>query len=145
MRHIWARLLTVYGPFDKSGLVIPTIKKVIAGEVPAFTKGEQIWDFLYYKDVASALRLLAENGNDGKTYTLGFGKERRLSDYIEEMNEVVSPKVDFLLGEYPYSENQIMYLCSDNSDVEKDVGWKPTTDFSDGIRELVDFIIREEM
>ena len=137
MKHIWVRLLTVYGPFDGNGFVAPTIRKLKAGEIPGFTKAEQIWDFLYYKDSGTALRLLGENGVDGKVYVIGWGEERSLASYIKEMNNAIAPDKEFRIGEIPYAENQVMYLCADNTEVKSDVGWKPRTDFAAGVRQTL--------
>ena len=43
-------------------MVMSTIHKLLRGEVPQFTKGEQLWDYLYSKDAAVAFWLLAERG-----------------------------------------------------------------------------------
>ena len=142
MRHIWVRLLTVYGPLDCNGFVAPTIRKIIDGIVPSFTKGEQLCDFLYYKDAGKALRLIGEKGIDGKIYVIGNGTERTLFSYIEEMNQVLAPNMEFRIGDLPYSSNQVMYLCADNTEVGKDVGWKPETRFKDGVKETKYYIER---
>ena len=63
MEHIWVRILSVYGPNDGTqSMVMSTILKLKNGEVPEFTKGEQLWDYLYSGDAANAFRLLGEKG-----------------------------------------------------------------------------------
>ena len=80
MEHIWVRILSVYGPNDGTqSMVMSTILKLKNGEVPEFTKGEQLWDYLYSGDAANAFRLLGEKGCDGKVYVLGSGKARPLA------------------------------------------------------------------
>ena len=45
MEHIWVRILSVYGPHDGAqSMVMSTINKLLNGEIPQFTKGEQMWD-----------------------------------------------------------------------------------------------------
>lgn len=143
MRHIWVRLLTVYGPYDGAGFVAPAIKKIHRGEIPAFTKGDQIWDFLYYKDAGKALRLLGEKGVDGKTYAIGYGVEKTLRTYITEMNNSLAPDIKFLIGKIPYSGKQVMYLCADNTEISNDVGWEPQTVFATGVRKVENTMITE--
>ena len=66
MRHVWARILSVYGPFDGGGsMVMSTIGKLTRGEKPSFTAGEQVWDYLYSGDAANAFIALAEKGRHG--------------------------------------------------------------------------------
>jgi len=53
IRHIWARILSVYGHFDgEQTMLISSIRKLLSHETVAFTKGEQEWDFLYAGDAA---------------------------------------------------------------------------------------------
>lgn len=138
MEHVWVRILSVYGPNDGAqSMVMSTIEKLRAGEIPKFTKGEQIWDYLYSEDAAEALRLLGEKGHDGKTYVLGSGNARPLCEYIEIIRDVVSPGSPLGLGEIPYGEKQVMYLCADTAPLSEDIGWSARTDFEEGIRSII--------
>ena len=77
LRHIWTRILSVYGPYDtERSLVMSTLLKLRAGEVPQCTAGEQIWDYLYVADAARALLAIADNGVDGAIYPVGSGNGR---------------------------------------------------------------------
>ena len=90
MRHIWTRILSIYGPYDgDKTMVMSTIGKLLKGESPSCTKGEQMWDFLYSKDAALAMRLLGEKGVDGKVYCIGGGQARPLKEYIEIMGQAM--------------------------------------------------------
>lgn len=63
IKHVWPRIFSVYGPGDsESTMIISTIRKLLRGEKPSLTKGEQEWDFLYSSDCARALRLIGEEG-----------------------------------------------------------------------------------
>ena len=74
---IWTRILSIYGPYDgENTMVMSTIYKLLNSEKPSCTKGEQMWDFLYSKDAALAMRLLGEKGTDGRTYCIGSGKSK---------------------------------------------------------------------
>ena len=138
LRHIWARILSVYGPNDGDNtMVMSLINKLQKGETPALTKGEQMWDYLYSADAARAFRLLGEKGIDGKTYVLGSGEARPLKEYMETIRDVVRPDAQLDFGSIPYSDTQVMYLCADIKDLSKDIGWYPTTNFSEGIDEII--------
>ena len=138
LRHIWVRILSVYGPNDgENSLVMFTINKLLAGEAPRLTKGEQIWDYLYSGDAAKAFLAIGKKGIDSKTYVLGGGNARPLADYIKDIRDVVSPNGELLLGANPYPENQVMYLKADISELTGDTGWVPTKAFKDGIKEIL--------
>lgn len=140
IRHIWARILSVYGPYDsESSMVMSSIRKLLAGEKPLFTKGEQRWDYLYCEDAARALFLLGELGKDQKIYCIGSGAADRLENYIRIIGEQTNPQVPLGIGEVPYSENQVMYLCADIRQLQEDTGFRPKVSFEEGIRNTVDW------
>ena len=146
LKHIWVRILSVYGINDgMQSMVMSTILKLKNGEVPQFTKGEQMWDYLYNDDAAKAFRLLGESKISGKTYVLGSGKARPLSEYIEEIRKTVNDKASINLGAIEYAKNQVMYLCADTSDLEKDIGWRAETDFKTGIKSIYDALRRRKI
>lgn len=143
LRHIWVRVLSIYGPNDGAqSMVMYSIDKLRQGMIPEYTNGEQIWDYLYSDDAAEALYLLGEKGIDKKIYVLGSGKARPLKEYIRAIRNVVAPDSDLKFGVIPYVENQTMYLCADTSELEKDVGWQATTEFSEGIKAIINNLRR---
>ena len=138
MQHNWVRILSVYGPNDsKQSMVISTIEKLKNNEVAKFTKGEQKWDYLYSSDAAHAFFRIGNQGVDGKVYVLGSGKARPLSEYIYEIKRIVNPNGKIELGAIPYGPKQVMYLCADTRELEKDVGWKANVDFTSGIEKIL--------
>ena len=138
MRHIWVRILSVYGPNDSAqSMIMSTINKLKVGAVPQFTKGEQMWDYLYSGDAARAFRLVWEKGIDGKVYVLGSGEARPLADYINDIKNVVSPESKINLGDIPYSDKQVMYLCADIEELEVDTGWRARVSFLEGINNII--------
>lgn len=146
LKHIWVRILSIYGPNDgNQSMVMSTIRKLRKGEVPQFTKGEQMWDYLYSGDAAKAFYLLGERGKDGKIYVLGSGKARKLVEYIKDIREVISPDAKLDIGKIPYSEKQVMFLQADISDLENDVHFFPQMKFKNGIKQIVENGIDDEL
>ena len=134
LKHIWVRVLSVYGPCDgEQSMIMSTIRKLEANMTPQFTKGEQMWDYLYSEDAARAFRMLGEKGIDGKVYVLGSGKVKRLYEYIEKLRDIVKKDAKIELGAVPYAEKQVMYLCADISELTKDIGFVPKYTFEEGI------------
>ncbi len=135
IRHIWARILSVYGPYDtETSMVMSTVRKLMAGEPTSFTAGEQIWDYLYSGDAAKAFVALAEKGVGGKTYCLGGGEPRALREYISAIRDAIAPEAELGLGQVPYAKGQVMYLCADIGELQADTGFCPTVSFEEGIR-----------
>lgn len=141
IRHIWTRILSVYGPYDgEKTMIVSAIKKLLHGETPEFTKGEQQWDYLYSDDAAKAMLLLGENGKDGSIYCIGSGKTRRLSEYITILRNMINPELPLKLGAIPYADKQVMYLCADIEALRRDTGFCPTIEFEDGIKKTIEWV-----
>lgn len=141
MRHIYFRILSVYGPGDgENTMIMSTIQKLLKGESPRFTPAEQMWDYLYSEDAAVALLDSCMKGVSDKVYCLGSGQAKPLKEYIEIIGEIVAPEVKLGIGEYPYNEKQVMYLCADITDLEKDFGFLPKTGFEEGIRRTAAYV-----
>ena len=138
VKHIWTRILSVYGPNDNPKSMIPTaIAQWKDGKRTAFTKGEQLWDYLFGGDAAEAFRLVGERGIGGKTYVLGSGQAKPLSEYILCAAGAMNAQALVDLGALPYAEKQVMHLEADIGELIKDTGWTPKTSFKEGIRQTI--------
>ncbi len=138
IRHIWTRILSVYGPYDgKNTMVMSSIYSLLRKEVPQFTKGEQQWDYLYSKDAVRALYLAGLKGKHGAIYCIGSGKTRFLYEYVECIRNEVDKDGQIAIGAVKYRDKQVMYLCADISKLTKDTGFIPQISFEEGIKETV--------
>ena len=140
IKHIWARILSVYGPYDgEMTMVGSTLRKLLSGETPKFTAGEQIWDYMYSKDAAGALLALAENGRDREVYCLGGGSSRMLKEYICLIRDAVDKNAKLGIGEIPYAPCQVMKLEVDISKLSEHTGFVPKYSFEEGIAQTVEW------
>lgn len=145
MRHIWARILSVYGPFDRTdSMISQCILRMLNNEPTAFTPAEQIWDFLYCDDAADALWLLGHKGQNGKAYCLGSGQGVPLKSYIEQIKEITQYHLTPGIGRMPYAEGQVMELCADLTELSNDTGFVPHTDFETGVRKTIGWMRQNE-
>lgn len=141
MEHVWPRILSIYGPYDGAGSMISgAVRELLNGGRPSFTKGEQRWDYLYSGDAGRAFFLMGEKGRDGKIYNIGSGHARPLSEYITQLRDAVDPSMEIGLGDVPYADKQVMYLCADISETVEDLNWRPEVDFREGIRNTVEWM-----
>lgn len=138
IRHNWVRILSVYGPNDgENTLISYAIRELKAGRSPELTKCEQIWDYLYADDAADAILSVADKGIDGKTYPLGSGNGRKLSEYIEDIRKIINPSIEIRYSVKDYYPHQPMHLVADISELTNDTGWQPKMSFEEGIRAFV--------
>ena len=134
IRHVWARILSVYGPYDgERSLVSHIIKTQKNGEDTPLTRGEQMWDYLFSYDAAEALFLMYKHGRDGAVYPLGSGDIRPLSEYVKDIKEAVCGSGELKFGEIPYGKEQVMYLGADITDLSQDLGFSQKYTFKEGI------------
>lgn len=143
--HIWARILSVYGPGDGPNTMISSvISQLLQKKKPALTAGIQQWDYLYSADAAHAFRLMALHGKSGSVYPLGSGTARPLKDYIGILRDTIDPQLPLGLGEIPYGPLQVMHLQADISSLHHDTGFMPETSFETGIRHTINSFAGKE-
>ena len=139
MRHLYFRILSVYGPNDtEKSMVMSSVLKLRQGVSPQFTKGEQLWDYLYCDDAACALLLACNKAKESRVYCLGSGIAKPLKEYINIIGKVVNPEISLGIGELPYAGNQVMQLCADITDLKKDFDFEPKIDFETGIYRILE-------
>ena len=140
MRQSWGRIVSTYGPRDNSyTMVMSSVIGMINGERMSFTKGDQIWDYVYGGDCSKAFYLIGKYGKHGKAYTIGSGKSKLLREYIEIIRDVVNPELEIGIGEREYYPNQVMRLTADISELTADTGFVPEVDFAEGIRRTMEW------
>ena len=140
IRHNWGRIVSTYGPRDNSyTMVMSSIINMLDGKRMKFTKGEQIWDYLYGGDCSRAFYLIGKNGKNGKAYTIGSGQTKQLKDYIKIIRDIVNPELEIGIGEIDYYPNQVMKLSADISELSEDTGFVPQVSFEEGIRKTIDW------
>ena len=140
IRHVWTRILSIYGPYDgEKTMIMSLIRQLLSGRKPSLTKGEQIWDYLYAEDAAMAMLMLADKGKNGGIYPIGSGIGRPLREYIEIIRDQINPDLLLGFGEVPYSEKQVMHLCADITDLTRDTGFTPAIDFEEGARRTIEW------
>lgn len=137
LRHIWCRVLSAYGPYDRDQTLISyAVIQMMNNEVTEFSPCEQMWDYIYSDDAARAILLAAQNGENGKVYLIGSGEVHPLKEYIQKIAEITDYKKEIGFGKRPYNDKQVMYLQADMRDLEK-LGFRTQVTFEEGIKELI--------
>ena len=139
---IWARLFSVYGPFDGAmSLVDTSINELLKNHKSiSYTSGEQKWNYLYSYDAAKALYLLAEKSVESGEFCVASSTGRKLKEYIEIIHDVACPSVRPALGEKEASSNT--ELDVDISKLVKATGFAEEFSFEEGIKVIVDELKR---
>lgn len=85
----------VYGPYDYTERVDYWLDRVASHDrvlVPG--DGQQLWHRVYVKDVASALRVVAERGEPGEAYNVGDRRVLTLAEWVELTADVMDREVE---------------------------------------------------
>lgn len=137
MRFVWMRLFSAYGPADDERHMVPgVIRKLMLGQRPSLTAGEQIWDYLYVTDAVNALCASLESGAEG-IFNLGSGEPCVLRDFITQVRDCIDPSLPLGFGEVPYTLGQIMHLVADIRRLKAATGWTPLIGSLEGIGKTV--------
>jgi len=134
-----------YGPYQFPEKLIPlTILKALAGEpVPVYGDGSNVRDWLHVDDHVSGLLAALERGRPGETYLIGGDGERSNLEVVRAvlgaLNEAAPGDRDYqeLVTFVPDRPGHDFRYAVDASRSRRELGWKPSRSFEDGIRETV--------
>ncbi len=143
IKFYWPRLLSAYGPGDKSRtLIMSCLNAAKNKQKIALTACEQIWDFIYVDDVADALLKIIRNGRPMVKYPISSGTGKHLYEYIERIAHITQYN-DLIkgIGQKEYAEEQVMYLVGNIDVLCRDTGFLPTVSFENGISNIWEKII----
>lgn len=146
IRHAWLRLFSSYGPTDNPDWLIPyLIRALLAGQKPSLTKAEQLWDYIYIEDVASAIRAVLDTNDAEGVFNLGSGHSLKLRTVIEKIRDFIDPDLPLGFGEVPYRPDQVMHLEADITRLTGLTGWFPKADIDITIEKTVDWYSRNKL
>ncbi len=139
-----------YGPNQFPEKLIPLAINNIKNNipVPVYGKGENVRDWLFVTDHASAIDLICREGKPGETYNVGGGNEWRNIDLVKLLCRIMDKKLNRTPGE---SEKLISFVkdraghdlryAIDFGKIKKELGWEPSVDFRKGLEITVDWYL----
>jgi dTDP-glucose 4,6-dehydratase len=142
-----------YGPNQFPEKLIPLAINNIKNNkhIPVYGKGENIRDWLYVEDHASAIDLIFHHGKKGETYNIGGNNEWKNIDLIKLLCSIMDRKLNRKAGT---SEELITYVkdrpghdqryAIDSSKLQKELGWSPIPEFADGLERTVEWYLANE-
>ena len=141
-RYVWLRLLATYGPKDAPEHLIPSVVlKLLEGERPTLTAGEQRWDYLYVEDAAEAIYTAAMQPHVQGIYNLGSGEVHTVRAIVTCIRDLIDHRLPLGLGEVPYPPDQIMHLQAEGADsvFRRLTHWAPTIEIMEGLLRTVEW------
>jgi dTDP-glucose 4,6-dehydratase len=119
--------------------------------IPVYGKGENVRDWLFVEDHARAIDVIFHKGKLGDTYNIGGHNEWKNIDLIKLLCSIMDHKLGREKGT---SEKLITYVkdraghdlryAIDASKLQRELGWKPSLQFEEGLERTVDWYLSNE-
>jgi dTDP-glucose 4,6-dehydratase len=119
--------------------------------LPVYGKGDNIRDWLWVNDHASAIDVIFHKGKNGDTYNIGGNNEWKNIDLVNKLCEIMDRKLGREEGE---SVKLITYVTDraghdfryaiDASKLETELGWSPSVAFDQGFEKTIDWYLQNE-
>jgi nucleoside-diphosphate-sugar epimerase len=134
----WGRIFFTFGPGEQPARVVPSVARAaLAGEPIACSSGEQVRDFLYVVDVASAFAALIASDVPG-SFDIGSGKGTQLREVLQSLERLAGNAGVVRLGEAPERDEPAVIVAADRR-LERELGWQPAFTLEEGLRRTLDW------
>ncbi len=120
-------------------------------DLPVYGKGENIRDWLWVEDHASAIDTIFHNGTLGESYNIGGLNEWTNIDLVNYLCDLMDEKLDRPKGN---SRELIRFVkdraghdmryAIDATKIETELGWKPSITFEEGLSKTVDWYLENQ-
>jgi dTDP-glucose 4,6-dehydratase len=139
-----------YGPNHFPEKLIPLCIYNIKNNkpLPIYGKGENVRDWLYVVDHASAIDTVFHKAKDGSTYNIGGHNEWTNIDVIRLLCKIMDTKLGRAEGE---NEKLITFVkdraghdlryAIDSTKLQNELDWKPSLQFEEGLAKTVDWYL----
>ena len=119
--------------------------------LPVYGKGENVRDWLWVEDHAAAIDVIFHTGTNGATYNIGGHNEWTNIDLVHLLCGIMDRKLGRVEGD---SAKLITYVTDraghdlryaiDASKIERELGWKPSITFEEGLERTVDWYLANQ-
>jgi dTDP-glucose 4,6-dehydratase len=142
-----------YGSFHFPEKLIPLMINNIRNNkpLPVYGKGENVRDWLFVEDHARAIDVIFHEGKNGEKYNVGGFNEWKNIDLVHLLCAIMDKKLGRPEGT---SAKLITYVkdrpghdlryAIDATKLNKELGWKPSLQFEEGLEKTVDWYLENE-
>jgi UDP-glucose 4-epimerase len=131
-----------YGPRARPEAVVPAmVGRALAGEpLTVAGDGTQTRRFVYVEDLADGVVRALAPGVANRTYNLVGARDVSIREVAETVRDLVG---DVEIAYVPGRTGDFRGAEVDGSRAARELGWTPTTEFADGVRQYVRWLERE--
>lgn len=140
----WGRIFFLYGAHEHPSRLVPSVINALLDGKPALcTHGNQVRDFLYVEDVASAFAALLDS-EVGGAVNIASGEPVTLKNIIYRIAGKLERPDLVQLDAISASASDVPLLIGDASRLKQDVGWSPRYDLDTGLEMTIDWWKRQQ-
>lgn len=143
---IHLRFFTVYGPRQRPDLAIHKFAKLMSEnqEIPFYGDGSTSRDYTYIDDIIDgilkSIKTLEEKKSCFEIFNLGENEVVNLQKMVGTLEEEMNlPAKKNLL---PMQQGDVQKTNADISKAKKIIGYQPTTNFQNGIKNFVEWFLK---
>lgn len=124
-----------YGPYQFPEKLIPLmINNALHNKsLPIYGEGLNVRDWIYVKDHCYGILTILEKGQIGEIYNLGAHNEKTNIEIVKIILKELG-KPESLIAHVSDRKGHDQRYAIDSTKANKELGWKPTTMFADGIK-----------
>ena len=142
MTYSILNLSNVYGPrqdpHGEAGVVSIFANKYLKNEEPTiYGDGEQTRDYIYVKDVVSAL-IKASKIEENHFLNIGTGIETSVNDLANSMKIQFKSEINPIYK--PAREGELNRSVLNNTKAKKELNWKPEYSLDDGMKQVFNWL-----
>lgn len=132
-----------YGPYQFPEKLIPVvISKALKNEkIPVYGSGSNVRDWIHVIDHNVGVDLIVRKGKVGEIYNLGGHSERANIDVVKTILKQIGKSEDLITFVEDRKGHDLRYAI-DSTKAEKELGWELTYTFEKGIKETVDWYLK---
>lgn len=129
-----------YGAYQFPEKVIPYFTTLALQDqpMPMYASSDNRREWIHALDHCRAIDLIIEKGTVGETYHVGTGVEKSVEQIADTILEHLG-KPDSLKTTVPDRPGHDRRYVLDWSKINRELGWKPTIEWEDGIAETIDW------
>ncbi|ASG24703.1 NAD-dependent epimerase/dehydratase family protein [Nitrospirillum viridazoti] len=149
-RHLYGldyavlRVANPFGPYQtgrrKQGVIAALARRALDGlPLEIWGTGEVVRDFIYVDDVVSALVASATHDGSHKVFNVGQGEGRSINQIIADLRAILSDRTLDVIYK-PGRATDVPVNVLDIGLIYREMGWRPLTSWSDGLRATIEWI-----
>ena len=134
-----------YGPYQFPEKLIPlVINNALEGrEIPVYGDGLNVRDWIYVVDHCRAIDRVISQGRSGEVYNIGGNCERTNIELVHRILHLLD-KPESLIKFVTDRPGHDRRYAMDITKIERELGWRPTISFEDGLEVTVRWYMDNE-